>query len=206
MHSSLRCGPKHRKNKRDNNGSLKEWIRNAVPLDEFLGWDKLISWIGNYSPSCILQWKLDLVDTSLAENLGLKDTLFRKKGRPFCIFLYISPLEIAENLVLAEKWSVTDFSAKSSFHCITTLDFSPKGHRQFWKPIMIFNTVVSYSNENFFGSIESLPFSFHQKREATKRGWMQKRPFTFEWNALIYIGYQCSGNNSSLVEPTGTYN
>ena len=64
-----------------------------------------------------LQWKLDLADTDLAENLDLKDTP-QKIWATIFYFYYISPLEIAENLVLADKSSVTDFSAKSSFHCI----------------------------------------------------------------------------------------
>ena len=38
-------------------------------------------------------------------------------------FQYISLLEIAENLVLADKRSATDFSAKSSFHCILFASF-----------------------------------------------------------------------------------
>ena len=61
-------------------------------------------------------WKLDLADTDLAENLGLKDTL-QKIWATIFDFQYISPLEIAENLGLADKRVVTDFSAKSSFHC-----------------------------------------------------------------------------------------
>ena len=69
------------------------------------------SWAG-----LVLQWKLDLADNNLAENLDLKDTL-QKIWATFFGFWYISPLEIAENLVLADKSSVTDFSAKSSFHC-----------------------------------------------------------------------------------------
>ena len=63
-----------------------------------------------------IHWKLDLADTDLAENLGLKDTL-QKIWSTIFYFQYISPLEIAENLVLADKSLVTDFSAKSSFHC-----------------------------------------------------------------------------------------
>ena len=67
---------------------------------------------------CRVQWKLDLADTDLAENLDLKDTL-QKIWATIFDFQYISPLKIAENLVLADKSSVTDFSAKSSFHCIS---------------------------------------------------------------------------------------
>ena len=65
---------------------------------------------------CKIQYKLDLADTDLAENLDLKDTP-QKIWATIFDFYYISPLEIAENLVLADKSSVTDFSAKSSFHC-----------------------------------------------------------------------------------------
>ena len=36
-------------------------------------------------------------------------------------FQYISLLEIAENLGLADKRLVTDFSAKSSFHCTSCI-------------------------------------------------------------------------------------
>ena len=64
----------------------------------------------------ILQWKLNLADTDLAENLYLKDTP-QKIWATIFDFYYISPLEIAENLVLADKSAVTYFSAKSSFHC-----------------------------------------------------------------------------------------
>ena len=101
--------------------------------------------------------EFNLADTDLAENLELKDTP-QKIWATIFDFYYISPLEIAENLVLADKSSVADFPAKSSFHCITTMDFSPKGHRQFWKPTMIFNTVVSYSNENFFVQMRACLF------------------------------------------------
>ena len=37
-----------------------------------------------------------------------------------------------------------------------------------------------------------LPLSFHQKRGATERGWVQNRPFSFEWKDLIWIGRHCS--------------
>ena len=63
-----------------------------------------------------VQWKLDLADTDLAENLDLKDTL-QKIWATIFYFYYIIPLELAENLDLADKSLVTDFSAKSSFHC-----------------------------------------------------------------------------------------
>ena len=49
-----------------------------------------------------IQWKLDLADTSLAENLGLKDTLQKIWATVF-YYQYISPLEIAENVILADK-------------------------------------------------------------------------------------------------------
>ena len=77
-----------------------------------------------------IQWKLDLADTDLEENLDLKDTP-QKIWATIFNFYYISPLEIAENLVLADKSSATDFSAKSSFHCneITTC----------WSPIAKIN-------------------------------------------------------------------
>ena len=61
-----------------------------------------------------LQWKLDLAYTDLAENLGLKDIL-QEIWATVSEFWYISLLEIAENLDLADKSLVTDF--KSSFHC-----------------------------------------------------------------------------------------
>ena len=54
----------------------------------------------------------------MPENLYLKDTP-QKIWVTIYDFYYISPLKIAENLVLADKSSVTDFSAKSSFHCTT---------------------------------------------------------------------------------------
>ena len=60
--------------------------------------------------------KFDLADTSLAENLGLEDT-FQKIWATVFYYQYISPLEIAENLGLADKRVVTDFYAKSSFNC-----------------------------------------------------------------------------------------
>ena len=71
-----------------------------------------------------VQWKLDLADTDLAENLGLKDTL-QKIWATIFDFQYISPLEIAENLGLADKRVVTDFSDKSSFHCKITKILNP---------------------------------------------------------------------------------
>ena len=37
-----------------------------------------------------------------------------------------------------------------------------------------------------------LPLSFHQKRGATEKGWVQNRPFSFEWKALILIGRHCN--------------
>ena len=67
-------------------------------------------------PTCEIQLKLDLADTDLAENLDLKDTL-QKIWATIFYFYYIIPLELAENLDLADKSLVTDFSAKSSFHC-----------------------------------------------------------------------------------------
>ena len=67
-----------------------------------------------------IQWKLDLADTDLAKNLDLKDTP-QKMWATIFDFYYISPLEIAENLVLADKSSATDFSAKSSFQCTDSL-------------------------------------------------------------------------------------
>ena len=36
-----------------------------------------------------------------------------------------------------------------------------------------------------------LPLSFHQKRGATERGWVQNRSFSFEWKALIWTGRHC---------------
>ena len=36
-----------------------------------------------------------------------------------------------------------------------------------------------------------LSLSFHQKRGAIEKGWVQLRPFSFEWNALIWIGVYC---------------
>ena len=68
------------------------------------------------APPKINCWKLDLADTDFAENPGLKDTLQNVWATIFD-FQYISPLEIAENLGLADKRVLTDFSAKSSFHC-----------------------------------------------------------------------------------------
>ena len=61
----------------------------------------------------LVQWKLNLAGTDLAENLDLKDTP-QKVWATILDFYYISPLEIAEHLVLADKSLVTDFSAKSS--------------------------------------------------------------------------------------------
>ena len=37
-----------------------------------------------------------------------------------------------------------------------------------------------------------LSLSFRQKRGVTERGWVQNRPFSFEWNALIWIGHHCT--------------
>ena len=59
-----------------------------------------------------VQWMLDLANIDLAENLGLKDTL-QKIWPTVFDFQYISLLEIAENLDLADKSLVTDFPAKS---------------------------------------------------------------------------------------------
>ena len=44
------------------------------------------------------------------------------------------------------------------------------------------DTVVSYSNDNFFIQMNAscLSLSFHQKRGAIERGWVQNRPFSFE--------------------------
>ena len=36
-----------------------------------------------------------------------------------------------------------------------------------------------------------LPLSFHHKRGSTEKGWVQNRPFSFEWKALIWIGHHC---------------
>ena len=69
----------------------------------------------------LVQWKLDLADTDLAENLDLNDTLQK-------IWATIFYFRNSENLVLADKGAVTDFSAKSSFHCnmcIATRGFGP---------------------------------------------------------------------------------
>ena len=57
-----------------------------------------------------IHWKLDLADTDLAENLGLKDTLQKVWATIFDL-QYISLLEITENLGLADERGVTDFSA-----------------------------------------------------------------------------------------------
>jgi len=57
-----------------------------------------------------MQWTLYLADTNL------KDT-FQKLWETHFDFWYTSPLEIAENIVLEDKSSVTEFFAKSSFHC-----------------------------------------------------------------------------------------
>ena len=56
------------------------------------------------------------------------------------------------------------------------------------------DTVVSYSNDNFFIQMNAscLSLSFHQKRGAIERGWVQNRPFSFEWNALIRTGRHCA--------------
>ena len=66
----------------------------------------------------LVQWKVDLADTDLAENLDLKDTPQKILATIF-YFYYISLLEIAENLVLADKRSVTDLSAKSRISAIS---------------------------------------------------------------------------------------
>ena len=63
-----------------------------------------------------VQRKLDLANTDLAENLDLNDTPQKILATIFD-FYYISLLEIAENLVLADKSLATDCSTKSSFHC-----------------------------------------------------------------------------------------
>ena len=70
----------------------------------------------SYIPGTLdaIHWKLDIADT--AENLGLKDT-FLKTWATMFYFQYISPLEIAEHLGLADKKVVADFSANSSFRC-----------------------------------------------------------------------------------------
>ena len=65
-----------------------------------------------------VQWKLNLADIDLAEKLDLKDTP-QKIWATIFDFYYINPLKIAENFILADNSSVTDFSAKSSFHCIS---------------------------------------------------------------------------------------
>ena len=49
-----------------------------------------------------VQWKLDLAYTDLAENLRLKDTL-QKIWATIFDFQRIIPLEIAENLGIADK-------------------------------------------------------------------------------------------------------
>ena len=43
-----------------------------------------------------------------------------------------------------------------------------------------------------------LPLSFYQKIGATERGWVQNRPFQFEWIALIWIGRHCAKNILTL--------
>ena len=60
----------------------------------------------------LVQWKLDLVDTNLAENLGLKDTPQKILGNHFGWFLVHKSAQNSENLVLADKSSVTIFSTK----------------------------------------------------------------------------------------------
>ena len=43
----------------------------------------------------------------------------------------------------------------------------------------------------FFIRASCLLLSFYQKRGATESGWVQNRPFSFEWKALIWIGRHC---------------
>ena len=57
--------------------------------------------VGHYWHPNHIQWKLDLADTDLAENLNLKDTL-QKIWATFFYFQYIGPLKIAENLDLKD--------------------------------------------------------------------------------------------------------
>ena len=55
----------------------------------------------------------------MAENLDINDDILRKFGGQFSIFSnYMSPLKRALNLVLEDISLVTDFPAKSSFHCL----------------------------------------------------------------------------------------
>ena len=74
----------------------------------------------DFSGKLSLQWTVkaqhDLADTDLAENLDIKD--IQKIWVTIFDFQCVSLLEIAENLDLADKSLATDFSAKSSFHCI----------------------------------------------------------------------------------------
>ena len=63
-------------------------------------------------PTCEIQWKLDLADTDLAENLDLTDTR-QKIWATIFYFLYM----VSMSLELADKSLATGFSAKSSFHC-----------------------------------------------------------------------------------------
>ena len=74
----------------------------------------LVTLVFSWNP---VHCKLDLADTDLAENLGLKDTLQKELGNHFWFLVHISPLKVAEYLDLVDKRVVTDYSAISSFHC-----------------------------------------------------------------------------------------
>jgi len=56
--------------------------------------------------------------TDLVENFDLLDNL-NKMQRPICGSLGLQKLELVENFDLVENFPVTNFSTKSSFHCIT---------------------------------------------------------------------------------------
>ena len=71
--------------------------------------------------------------------------------------------------------------------------FAQKFGFTFWKNTnTLFYCGVLFKWE-FFIQIRAscLPISFHQKKRSKRQRWVQYRPFSFEWNALIWIGRQC---------------
>ena len=57
---------------------------------------------------------------------------------------------------------------------------------------------IFHSNESFL-----LASFLPPKKRGKMRGWVQNRPFSFEWNALIWIGRHC--NNSWSKWPDWKY-
>jgi len=59
-----------------------------------------------------------------------------------------------------------------------------------WVEVLCTRSIMSYSNKNFSFKWELLAclFPSTKKRGAIERGWVQNRPFSFEWKACIWIG------------------